>query len=726
MNTTLFRVLLVSIFLLSISNLRAEVPFSINCPADVYVDCTEELWDLTAYGNATYTNYAGTFSAGSPVVEYFLNSCDIGVIKRTWTVEDENWNQYSCTQFIHAEPLSTTIDITWPDTEIVAEGCDPNIDPSITGRPTYIGNPCAMVGVNHEDVIFNFGPQCQKVVRKWTIIDWCTYNGDLGQGYYTYQQVIKIADNSLPTYATLDTVKVTAYNCKDAFVALNPPIVDASACGGEYIITHNSDYADTTGVNASGTYPIGQYQISYVVTYGCSLKKYVYQTLIVENGATPQPYCRAKVTTALCPKDMDGDGIPENGEVSIWAKDFDLGSYYPCNQYEQLQFSFTENVDSMSATFTCADVGINYLEMYVTDESGNKAFCLVELDVQNNSANIPNCQAQNLSEEEDHDYQVSGYVTTAAGRMLEDAQVAFTRLELDTLYQIIQDTTSTSVVMDSTLLDDGTYAYTFEEVYTIENTVETIIVQLEKSIDSDQSGTYAMNNLPLNGDYQIMASHSGFEESSVTAQDAILMMDHILGYKPLQHKLALKAADLNNDGLIDYDDFYALMKVVREGVYPESILEPWYMFDQDKYQESGELYPAMYIEDYSTTMENKNFIAVQKGDLTPYIALTQQDDLALNQSVSYREQHVGESLMTFPNPFVAEVYVQYHAKTAGDIAIQVRTMQGQLAYTNTLSIVEGINLIFIPAEAFAGQGMYLITLENKGNNIQEKVTVIKS
>ncbi len=74
------------------ANTGSGWPLIMNCPPDVYVSCTDELWNLSCYGNATYTYNGCTYSAGNPSVQYNLNSGNAGTITRTWMVEDYNWN----------------------------------------------------------------------------------------------------------------------------------------------------------------------------------------------------------------------------------------------------------------------------------------------------------------------------------------------------------------------------------------------------------------------------------------------------------------------------------------------------------------------------------------------------------------------------------------------------------------------------------------------------------
>jgi hypothetical protein len=63
--------------------------FHIECPPDVTVNCNDELWDLSIYGNAVVYGYNGPEPAGPPIsTEYHLNSCDVGTIVRTWVAYD--------------------------------------------------------------------------------------------------------------------------------------------------------------------------------------------------------------------------------------------------------------------------------------------------------------------------------------------------------------------------------------------------------------------------------------------------------------------------------------------------------------------------------------------------------------------------------------------------------------------------------------------------------------
>jgi len=399
-------VLLMMVFSCSFLNATDEA-FTLYCPDNVTVSCEDEIWDLSIYGNASYY-YGGTYhDAGTPSVSYNLNSCNTGYIVRTWSVEDYNWVVHTCSQVITVSGGGSSFNnsnINWPTEHVLLEGCYPSTHPSQLpaewGYPTWSGGygACgnANVGVSFSDQTYIISPTCKKIVRKWQVIDWCQYSPNNGYngytpGLWTYYQFIKISQGDIPVLSCPDDVTVNSYNCVDAYLDVDPLWVDGETCGGDYQITNNSPYADSNGADISGTYPVGWHYVTYTVHYGCGSKKSCTRQIKVTNNKPPTPYCYAEIAIPLMPVDADGDGIPEDGMVEIWAKDLDKASTSHCNG-GALQFSFSSDVDDTFKTFTCADIGENQVQMWVTDNKGNQSYCVVTIHVQNNGANIPNCE----------------------------------------------------------------------------------------------------------------------------------------------------------------------------------------------------------------------------------------------------------------------------------------------------------------------------------------------
>ena len=81
-----------------------------------------------------------------------------------------------------------------------------------------------------------------------------------------------------------------------------------------------------------------------------------------------------------------------SGEVEVWATDFEAGSYDNCTTADKLVLSFTDDGESPSWTYTCADIPDGRSQeievtIWVIDEAGNKDFCTTTLVLQDNTGN---------------------------------------------------------------------------------------------------------------------------------------------------------------------------------------------------------------------------------------------------------------------------------------------------------------------------------------------------
>ena len=85
----------------------------------------------------------------------------------------------------------------------------------------------------------------------------------------------------------------------------------------------------------------------------------------------PTPYCFDQLSTVI---------MPSSGNLRIWAKDFDAGSYDNCTAKSHLKFSFGADPSDSSKLITCQDFknGLSQtftLNIWVIDETGNKDYC---------------------------------------------------------------------------------------------------------------------------------------------------------------------------------------------------------------------------------------------------------------------------------------------------------------------------------------------------------------
>ena len=746
------------------------VDIILNCPSDVTVSCTDEIWDLSSYGNATYYYNGSWLNAGTPVVNYNLNSCNIGFITRTWTVEDYQWNQYSCTQTITVTGGGynsfNESDINWPIDNLTLEGCYPQTHPSQLppgyGYPTWTNtSPCSSIGVSYSDQVFWISNTCKKIVRKWQVMDWCQFNPNYGgyniPGLWTHYQFIKISMGDIPALECPADVTANSSNCYNAYVNFEPIWVNGDACGGNFTVTNNSIYADNNGADASGTYPVGWHTIKYTVEYGCGQKKTCTQKLKVTKKKPPTPYCFAEIVTSLMPVDEDGDGIPEDGMVEIWAKDLDKGSTASCNG-GSLQFSFSSDVTDNVKTFTCADVGENEVQMWVTDSQGNQSYCVVIITVQNNAANIPDCEPEddggddpgdddNGGDDDDdgdddgggtspHNYYISGDVYTVDGTLMDSVLVTIQDTEPDTSFVVTLDTTVVLVV-DSVYNEiDSVYDYTVYVDTTITAEMDTIISNLMLSAFTD-NGYYRFVGFAQTGDeYQLYADYSGTDyNSGIDVEDLDFLMDYVVGAATFTDPHQKYAADVDRDGNVDFDDLKILLDYLTGEIDDFGFASEWLIIDATQYETATaeEVYtnPDLIIDVLvdSVNVEHQDFIAIRLGD----IVIDDAPGLVSDESLSSFAQKLTENNLeavypelknilnqevthkAYPNPFSDNLTIEYQSGSSNMLNVQLLDITGKVLYNNNFKTSQGVNEFNIQVDRnYSGIMIYKLT---EGNSI---------
>ncbi len=709
--TTLRLALVCLVSFLSISSYAV----AIYCPDDVWVDCDAEIWDLSIYGNATYWNGWDYVDAGEPTETYYLNSCNTGYIKRKWSIEDPDWNIISCHQHIYVEGgVFDEDNITWPESPLNLDGCNPNTDPSETGFPSTEYVECSLVGTNYNDMVFYLNSGCKKLIRTWTVIDWCTYNPNLGYGSpgsWQFSQTIKISNSDEPQVYCLDEVLVNSYNCSDEYVNVPVPEISESACGGSYMISHNSPFADQGGPNASGTYPVGTTRVKFSFSYGCGLTEHCYVDVVVKDNAKPVPYCLMSLVTALMPIDENQDGVPEDGMVEIWAKDFDHGSYHPCN-YGPLEFSFSEDTDSTFAIFTCEHIGTNELKMFVTDPHGNQSYCLVDLVVQNNGANIPNCQPTTT------DLYVAGQIKTSTDLVMENARVKMTSVEPVEIISASYDTSYQEGVVDSFYNYNGVLIYIIDTITLINETIDTSFEQLVIEAETDSIGIYHLSDVTSHLDYIVSAEKEDYPLEKVSIHDAYMIRDYIEGIIEINNPYFLLAADMDFNGEINYQDFYELMSIVRDPNDEVHLEDPYIIMNSLGDMNNLEEACHININSIDTSMNNVNFMAILRGDVSLFVDQMTQED----EEVALRSDET-LSFSVFPNPFKDQLSLSVNSPINEIYSIELFSVTGQLLSQQKINLQEGNNLVALDnIENIPRSGIFILKVKQANEYVyQQKI-----
>ena len=627
LNNLSMRTFLLPLLMLFALSIQAndDVVAGFHCPPNAYADCEDELWDLSNFGNAYYVDYNGNHHyAGNPVVTYNLSSCNTGTILRTWNYEDPYWNWHTCTQVIHVSGGGFSgNNIVWPK-DIELTGCDNDIEPYAlpyeNGHPYYPYEDCSNIAYNYKDDVFYFGGDCRKIRRTWTLIDWCEYdpNNWNSGGIWSHIQIIKISNDVAPDLYCPAGVKIPSFDCDSAYVNLAPVTADYSICGGQFQISNNSQYADSNGADASGTYPIGVHHVTFSIKYGCFTNTTCSVEIVVEDGKNPVPYCYGQLAVALMPMDDNGDGTPDDGMVQIWASDLNKDSFHPCG-YGPLKFSFSPDPDDNFKTFTCADVGKNDVKMYVTGPYGGQSYCLVEVDVQNNGANIPNCDPDPSQHTSNYNGTVSGRVLKPDYTPLPDTKITIEGGEPEiVITEDLVDVQYVPVEVNSYYTPLGNVVHIMGQDTINTFAYDTTVVNYNESIMTDFQGQFTHSNVMTNEMVKMMPEKNTCDLSRVTIDDARVLHAFITGTTSFNHPYLYLAADIDDNMRVDFDDLLHMIKFVSGETNSLPCIEPyWFVNELETSSNPFDLaiMDPMEMTLSDNTTENYYLLAIMKGDL---------------------------------------------------------------------------------------------------------------
>ncbi len=491
-----------------------------------------------------------------------LSSCGFGTIRRSWRVTDDGGRTAFCNQTITIvnttpfEPLRNA----FPPNITLSECNIANLTPDVTGDVDISNdNECSLVAVDYEDQVFEVVPgACFKILRTWTILDWCQFDRN-GNGIWKQVQSIKIINTERPVFTSSCTspapVESNDPNCGTAEVVLRETGEDDCTPPEDlvygYAIDLNNDgsYEITGNTNdATGQYPIGVHKIRWTIEDMCGNKESCSYTFEVQSKTKPIMYCRDVITI-----------VDDNGEAVIWASDVDLGSSHPCGN--PITLSFTTNPADSFITFTCADLGDNIVRLYGIDHLGNYDYCEVNIIIQDNQRDVcPDVPRIHISGEvmTEHDVPVS----------------------------------STEMNLDGSGLD---------------------------MLLTDQQGAYAFNGMDAGGDYIMRPYNNENAGESVSTIDLIHIQRHILGITRFDSPYQYIAADADNSKSINVVDLLAIQQVILglSSEFPNNtswkFIDRGFLFSDD--DPLTQAYPQTYEINNLAGHMKINFVGVKVGDV---------------------------------------------------------------------------------------------------------------
>ncbi len=378
---------------------------TITCPADGFVDCGYDFSqsDFSEFGEATAVDACEVTITSSEA--YFLDQCGEGYVERTFVASDANGSA-QCTQRIYVTNPTpfTCLDVIWPqdyDSQLscLADDLSPDNLPSANAYPQVTEDACDLVGMSYVDALFPFeddNNSCFKIVRTWTIIDWCEMDTP---GYVPceHSQVIKISNFTAPVIiGDCEPISVCTFDpeCMDGFVELTVSATDDCTPNNmlqwTYVIDVNMDGTNLmtdsgvgSTIDVSTVYPLGTHTILYTFEDQCGNSTSCLKEFTVVNCKPPTAYCIDGLSIALIPMDLDEDGEIDTEMACLFSDQIDAGSFHSCGY--DVDVSFSADVDDDKLVFDCFDIGDNEVTLWVTDENGNTSICNTTIEVQDNN-----------------------------------------------------------------------------------------------------------------------------------------------------------------------------------------------------------------------------------------------------------------------------------------------------------------------------------------------------
>jgi hypothetical protein len=514
-----------------------------------------------------------------------VNMCGTGFITRTFTATDDGGLQTTCQQQISIinYDLFDLGDITWPLDYTTSDVCDISLlDPDDLlppfNAPVLQEGPCDLTGATYEDIVFDFtnaDQACFKILRTWTVMDWCQLNTQTG-GIWTHIQVIKVMNTTGPVIEAPEDLTLCSFDPECGGLTVDFAIDAEDDCSGEASLTwryhvdidNNATFDFTSplitgsGIEFSRFMPIGSHRILYQVWDQCGNLTTEEQLVEIESCKAPSAKCIHGLSTNLMAMDLDGDGTADWGMVTIHAEMFDAGSDHPCGN--EVTVAFSADPLDVTRVFDCDDIGANEIELWAIDENGLTDFCITTIDIQDNNTICPPEIGGNGI--------ISGNISVPGSGKLAGAMV---------------------------YLDGSNFPGT----------------------PSGSNGYFVFPSMPLGGTYEVRPNRNDDTRNGVTTLDLVKIQKHLLGLQSFSTPFEFIAADVNNSKTVTAIDIVQLRQLILGyfDVFPNNtswrFVDNAHIFPDPANPWISEWAETYRIHDFSNTMSDVNFDAVKIGDL---------------------------------------------------------------------------------------------------------------
>ena len=536
-------------------------------------------------------------------------------------------------------------------------------------KPIWCESSCNLIGYTMELDTINVDFACSKVIRTWTIIDWCTYNpngiessdgdvfeavhtieaadcidcvNDLGEfhethwrytdvvkdGHYNFEQIIYIQDDSAPEIDVVESFTSlidTEIEDKDDFITCGA-LVSVTATGIDFcdnamtsannlnwsVTIFAGDEIDSTAQLRGRTATIEfealqgiEYTINWFLGDGCGNSIQAATTVSVIDDVAPTPFCLFGATTTI---------RIDQGNVEIWAADLNFGSFDNCTPREDLRFTVVP----------LGEIPINpteegFEEQQVINFSCDEfsSFNELHLWVWDTSNNGSFCQTsltlddRNICDVEDSD-------PMPVDTMVVDTVTVDTMM-IDTMNVDTMSVDTTAIASGLTIGGD-IYTYYNDPIDQVLVTIDGQLSEYPKQTTTLGEGNYAFGNNPDGYNYSITPERTDDVANGVTTIDLVMMSRHIIGLEVFESPYQIIAADVSNDQRVSAADLSELKRVILGTTAEFRNNDSWvFVVEEFQFFDVSNPWPFtdnINIQDLASHMTHEDFIGVKIGDVT--------------------------------------------------------------------------------------------------------------
>jgi len=334
-------------------------------------------------------------------------------------------------------------------------------------------------------------------------------------------------------------------------------------------LDNDGNYDVSGDGNITGRWQLGHHRAHFWVADDCGNISEIDLEIDVIDCKAPTPICINGLSTDLM----------MNGEVEIWATDFDAGSFDYCHDFE-----FFVNI--------------------VKDADNNGVLSPDEY-----LSSPPNTKSIVLTCEERPDAVIQVWVVELSGDGVNDFDHCQTFVDvLDNLGACASSRTISGKIET-------------EEEEFVQNVEVQLNDQTAQSVFTGNGGLFEFSNLAVGHDYTVTPMLDDDPRNGVSTFDLVLISKHILNVEKLDSPYKIIAADANKSGNVSAFDLVALRKLILRlsDEFPNNtswrFVDKNYMFPDPTKPWTEEFPEVISYNNLAVDQLNTDFVAIKIGDV---------------------------------------------------------------------------------------------------------------